>query len=668
MNSRYYRMSLSFLALATALAALPAMAQPDTAGIGILPGGPRFANMFTDHAVLQRGEAVHVWGTASPSHHLVIAIADQKIAVTSDAGGNWSAQLRPLAAGGPYTLTLSDGTDQAVVNDVKVGDVFLCSGQSNMEFPVKFATNAWSALDGTANDNIRFVNIGHDSQPMPVADLAHPVTWQVAAPETTGDASAVCYYMARALQKEQNVPVGMIDTDWGGTPIESWISAPSLRMDKIYADGVDEVELYGKSQQQAMAGQFAKEEATWDKHDPDAAIHRQWATSDWDDSAWPSFVPTGSWDESGMADLKDFDGIVWFRNTVDLTEDQARTANQLLLGPIDRYDSTWVNGVEVGSGAISWAWREYDVPPGVFKAGRNVIAVRAMNSSEGGGMSGNPKMRGVKTAEGKFIPLPQAWKYHIAAKSELFAVAPAPWVVPTSLTTLYNGMIAPLSGYTVKLAAWYQGESNADHGGQAYQTLLPLMMKDWRQTFHKPDLPFLIVQLTSYGAVATQPGQSNWAELREAQRVSVGNDPHAALVVTVDVGDRTNIHPTQKIVVGDRLARAADSLVYGEPVSPGGPAPVSVTRSGQDLVVAFTDTQGGLRTYSSNEAIGFETCTGVDVCTYATATPKGDTIVLPGANAPGVTSVRYAWADAPYVNLYSADDLPAVPFELPVAP
>ena len=657
---------VTFAVIATLLpaAAAPVIAHAQAPAAS----APRFANIFADHAVLQRGGPVHVWGTATPGHRLVLSIAGQRIPVTSGANGQWSAQLQPLAAGGPYTLTLTDGEDQAAINDVMVGDVFLCSGQSNMEFPVKFATNAWSALDGTANNDIRFVNIEHNSQALPVADLPKPATWNIAAPETTGDASAVCYYMARTLQKEQGVPVGMIDTDWGGTPIESWISAPSLRAEKAYSDRVDEVQLYGKSPQQAQAAQFAKEDLTWNEHDPDAAAHAQWATPDFDDSAWNTVVPTGSWKDSSAADLKTFDGIVWFRTTVDLTEDQARAANKLLLGPIDRYDSTWVNGVEVGSGSISWAWREYEVPPAVFRAGRNVIAVRVMNSEEGGGMSGNPKNRAIKLSDGKAVPLSGPWKYHVAARSDYFAIASAPWVVPSSLTTLYNGMIAPLSGYTVKLAAWYQGESNADHGGRAYQALLPLMMMDWRESFQTPDLPFLIVQLASYGAVATQPGKSNWAELREAQRISVDNDPHAAMVVTVDVGDRTNIHPTQKIVVGERLARAADSLVYGKPVSPGGPEATGVTRSGNDLVVAFKNTQGGLLTYSSNQAIGFEACTAVDVCTYASAVPKGDTVVLAGANQPGVISVRYAWADAPYVNLYSHDDLPAAPFQLEVAP
>ncbi|MBW8881211.1 MAG: glycoside hydrolase family 2, partial [Asticcacaulis sp.] len=239
------------------------------------------------------------------------------------------------------------------------------------------------------------------------------------------------------------------------------------------------------------------------------------------------------------------------------------------------------------------------------------------------------------------------------------------WDVPTSYTTLYNGMIAPLAGYTVKLAAWYQGEANAG-AAKEYQTLLPLMMNDWRKVWGQPDMPFVVAQLTAFGSISTQPGPSGWAELREAQALAVKSDPHAGLAVTIDVGDRTDIHPTQKTVVGNRLARAARAVAYGQPVTPSGPEATSVARSGSDLVISFKNTNGGLRSYSSDTAIGFEVCTGGDTCKYAIAVPSGDTVVLKGANAPEVTSVRYAWSDAPYVNLYSADDLPAGPFRLDV--
>jgi len=232
-------------------------------------------------------------------------------------------------------------------------------------------------------------------------------------------------------------------------------------------------------------------------------------------------------------------------------------------------------------------------------------------------------------------------------------------------------MIAPLVGYKFKLVAWYQGEANAGEdaanpgGPQEYRTLLPLLMRDWRQRFGQPALPFLVVQLTSFNSVAKVPGDSGWAELRAAQADTVARDPHAGLAVTLDVGDRFDIHPTQKTIVGERLARAARAVAYGEKTAPGSPTAVSARRAGSDIVIAYKDTGGGLVTYSADRAIGFEVCAG-KTCRYADARVNGDTVVLAGAGTPDVTRVRYAWADAPFVNLFGGDDLPAAPFQLDV--
>lgn len=626
---------------------------------------PKFARIFGDHAVLQRGTSANVWGTAAPAQAVTVSLDGQSVTATADAKGKWRAALSGLKPGGPYTLTAAAGGATATLNDVMVGDVFLCGGQSNMQFPAKLATGAWGEIGGSANARMRFIKIENDTEPLPLDDLKTPAAWKVAGPETTGDISAVCYYMAKALQKDQNVPVGFIDSDWGGTTIQGWISAGSLRNVPGYAKGVDLVAAYGVDPGKAMAQQGEAQEAWWDARDPTMKAQRAWISPKFNDSAWPSLTPTSSWKDTGLADFKDFDGVAWFRTTVTLTEAQAKTANELTLGPIDTYDTTWINGVRVGGGAMSWMWRDYKVPAGAFKAGPNVIVIRVLSGGNGnGGLTGQVQYRGVKTSDGQYIPLDAPWKYKVTTRMKGQSIPPSPWDVPTSYNTLYNGMIAPLAGYSVKLAAWYQGEANAG-AAKEYQMLLPLMMNDWRKSFGQPDMPFVVAQLSSFGSVSTQPGPSGWAELREAQALAVKGDPHAGLAVTIDVGDRTDIHPTQKTVVGNRLARAARAVAYGEAVTPGGPEAIGVARSGSDLVVSFKNTNGGLRSYSSDTAIGFEVCAG-DACKFAVAWPTGDTVVLKGANAPEVTSVRYAWSDAPYVNLYSADDLPAVPFRLDV--
>ncbi len=620
---------------------------------------PRFANVFSDHAVVQRGQAINLWGRAAPSAALTVSLNGQSVNAKADAAGKWRVALPAMTAGGPYTLTVADGAATTTLNDIMVGDVVMCGGQSNMQFPARLSTGAWSGIGASANNNLRFILVQNESEPLPLDELKTAATWKVVGPDTVGEASAVCHEMAMVLQKDQGVAIGMIDSYWGGTTIQGWISDPTLRTLPAYAPGLDAVKLLGRDHAGAMAGQSKLEETWWDAHDPANKANRAFAAPGFDDSKWPSLNATGSWKDAGPAELKDFDGVVWLRTSVTLTADQAAKANELLLGPADTYDTTWVNGTYVGSSGMSWLWRDYTVAPGVFKAGTNSIVMRILGS---GGLTGQAANRFIKMSDGQAVPVPSVWKYKAGMRAKGLSLPAAPWAIPTSLSTLYNGMIAPFAGYHVKLAAWYQGEANTGAAAE-YRTLLPMLMGDWRKSFDTPNLPFVVAQLSSFGPVSTQPGKSDWADLRESQRLAVDGDPHAGLAVTIDVGDRTDIHPTQKVVVGGRLARAARSVAYGEAVSRGGPEATSVARSGTDLVISFRDTNGGLRAYSSDTAIGFEACAG-EVCHYVAGTLSGDTIVLKGAGTADVTRVRYAWSDAPYVNLYSADDLPAVPFQL----
>jgi hypothetical protein len=623
---------------------------------------PAFAGIFGDHAVLQRGVPLTVWGTAAPGQGLTVSLGGQTAEANAGADGRWRVTMPAMTAGGPHTLSVAGSSGGTTLKDIMIGDVYLCGGQSNMAFPARLSTGAWP--DFPANPDLRFINIQLASEAAVQDDLKRPVEWKVVSPKTAGEASAVCYYMARTLQQTQKVPVGFIASTWGGTTIQGWIGASSLKTLPAYAKGLEALADMASNPPKAMADEARRHEQWWDAHDPQAKAQRAWSLPGFDDAAWPSMTPAGSWKNAGIAALADFDGAAWFRTSVTLDEAQARAANAVQLGPIDTYDSTWVNGVRVGGGSTAWVWREYAVPAGVFKPGRNVIAIRVLSGGTGGGLTGQPEKRGIKTSDGQFIALSAPWKYKLGMRSKGLSIPPAPWDIPTSLSTLHNAMIAPLAGYKFKLAAWYQGESNTD-AAKEYETLLPLLIADWRKTFAQPELPFLVVQLSSFGSVATKPGPSNWAQLREAQARTVRNDRHAGLAVTIDVGDRTDVHPPQKAVVGERLALAARALAYGEAIAPGGPEAVGVTRAGDDLVVKFKNTGGGLRTYSAGHAIGFEACAGA-ACQYVLAVAQGDTVTLKGGNLPGTTHVRYAWADAPYVNLYSSEDLPAAPFEMEV--
>jgi hypothetical protein len=657
---RHWRQSLLKQAVAAGLAAAAlATGMPS----GAAAQAPAFAGMFSDHAVLQRGQPIDVWGKAPASAVVTVSFNGKTEKATADGSGRWRVRLPAMQAGGPYVLTAATQDGSATLNDILVGDVLLCGGQSNMELAMANATNAPLDIPFGGSPNLRFVNIARDTSAARRDEFTAAPQWQVTGPQTTAQASAVCFHMARSLQRRYNIPVGFVNASWGGSAIESWISAPALRKLPAYGPGLDVLEAYAGDVAAGMRAEEARQEAWWDKLDPAAAAQRAWAKAEFNDAGWPDIEPGVRWGESGVAALKEHRGVVWFRTTVELTAQQAEAASQLLLGQVATSDTAWVNGVRVGSGNAWWAGREYAVPKGVLKPGKNVIALRVLDEGNGGGLLGPADQRVLRTADGTRITLPARWKYQPGSHVSAVQMS-APWEPPGSLATLYNGMIAPLQGYKFKLAAWYQGEANAG-AAQEYRTLLPMLFADWRKTLGQPDLPFMVAQLTSFGSVATKPGKSSWAELRLAQTLAVRNDKHAGLAVTFDFGDRSDIHPGQKTIVGERLARAARAVAYGEKITPGGPEAVSASRNGGDIVIRFANTNGGLRTYSSDMAIGFEACAR-DACRYAPATVEGDTVRLKGAAADGTSKVRYAWADAPFINLFSADDLPANGFELDV--
>lgn len=631
----------------------PALAQSTT---------PSFANIFADHAVVQRDRPITVWGTATPGETVTVRLGERSVTAVAAKDRRWRATLPAMPAGGPYVLSVGGaaGAPAQQISDVLIGDVFLCGGQSNMEFQVRHATGL-EVVPSSNDAQLRFTTIPDVSVPAPAADLPERVEWKAVSPETVGDASAVCYFMARSLRTTEQVPMGFIASEWGGTRIESWISAPSLGKLPGFADRLATVATYGSDPAAAVAREGARREAVWDGIDPAAKKERAFRAAAFDDRGWATLPADDG--QLPAADRAGLEGVVWLRTTVDLTPEQAAAARRVQLGPIGTFDETYINGRYVGGGSVDWVWRNYEFPAGTLRAGRNVIAVRVVGA-KGRMAITHTANRTIALSDGAMVPLNGPWRYHIGSSIKNAQVAPAPWEVPNSLTTLYNGMIAPLSGYGLKLAAWYQGESNTGEAA-AYRGLLTNLMADWRQTFAQPDLPFFVVQLTAYGKPQTVPVDSGWAALRQAEAEAVAADANAGLTVTLDVGDRFDIHPAQKKIVGERLARLARVVAYRHPGFRSGPEAAEAVRQGGDIVVRFRNVTGGLQRYGGASAIGFERCAGT-TCGFVDGTVQGDKVVLPGANRPGVTTIRYAWSDAPFVNLFDGADLPAAPFTLPV--
>ena len=615
--------------------------------------------IFQDHAVLQRDQTIRVWGESSAGDRIKVSIGAHTAPARADATGHWQAQLPPMHAGGPYTLSVSaqSGATQTI-GDILVGDVYLCSGQSNMELPVAQTLNHAAEIAASANDRIRLLTVAHANTPAPLAHFSAPVAWTVAGPGTIGDFSAVCYYFARELQKSVPVPIGLIHASWGGSRIEPWISEQGLRQLGGFDPALALLRLYARD---AKAGNDRLGES-WEQWWHSLATSTPWkeAGGDWREVP----LPMRDWKTWGVPALERHDGMVWFRRNVTLTATQASSAATLMLGGIDKVDETWVNGKPVGNSFGYGTERPYELPPGTLHAGDNGIVVNVSSGCCAAGMYGPPEHMGLRLADGNTISLAGQWRYQFVPENMGFPPR-APWQSVGGLTSIYNAMIAPLGAYGLRGILWYQGESNTEDAAQ-YQALLQALMRDWRRQF-AADLPYLVVELPNFGAITAGPTASGWANLREAQRRAVLNDAHAALAVTIDVGDPHQLHPPDKQSVGTRLARAARHLIYGDSVSPSGPVPRAAMHEGAGVVVKFEGVEDGLVAYSSNRPTAFELC-AIDQssCRFVDAALQRDRVVLDASSIAKPTRVRFCWGDAPICNLHDGSGLPAGPFEIDI--
>ncbi len=653
-RSRARKAFLATLVLA-AVASLPCTAQHSA---------PLLSPIFQDHAVLQRDAPIRVWGTAAPGETVTVAMAGAVARADADGEGNWSAQLPAMAPGGPYRL-IAQSTGGAVqtVADVVVGDVFLCSGQSNMELPVQRTLDAPAEIRSAANERIRMLEVGRAASAAPLSAFPNPVEWEVASPETVADWSATCYYFARELQRRVDVPIGLIHSSWGGSKISAWMSAEALSAVDGYETLLPLLRLYAEDRRAAQRAFGEQWEAWWRGATGDDAGAEPWQPEA--GARWP-LAPAGlgDWKEWGDAELRGFYGMVWFRATVELTAAQAEQDAVLVLGAIDEIDQTWINGRVVGN-TFGWGTeRIYAIPADLLREGENVVVVNVLNTYGTGGMLGGPEQRALIAGNGDRLPL-DAWRYR-KATADAGSPPRTPWESIGGLSTLHNAMVAPLRDYGLKGVVWYQGESDTGEPG-AYRDRLRALVAQWRAQFGA-DLPVLVVQLANYGMPPTTPTESGWAALREAPRLVARHDPRVGLAVAIDTGSAYDIHPPNKQEVGRRLARAARNVIYGEAVAPSGPVPARATREGDAVAVAFEDVHGALTARGHAAPIGFELCGSErESCRYADAQIDGTRVLLRAEGARDVVRVRYCWADGPICTLYDESGLPAGPFELPVS-
>ena len=628
---------------------------------GTAAAKPFLHPLFTDHMVFQRGIKAPVWGWTQPGKKVTVGMDGKSATAVAGPDGKWMAALGPFTAGGPYTLTVK-GPEQAKIQDVLIGDVWICSGQSNMEMGIGNVYNAKDEIAKAVNSKIRLFTVPKKVAGEPQETIASH--WDVCTPETVaaggwGGFSAVGYFFGQHLQETQHVPIGLIHTSWGGTIAEAWTSASALRTMPDFVPQVDAVEKT-YAEMKKGAGDLDKMFADWyTKNDPGTA--QKWGETDFDAANWKTMKLPTSWE---LAGLPDYDGIVWFRKEFDLPAAFVGKGLTLHLGPIDDDDTTYVNGVQVGATRGYNIDRVYTVPASALKAGRNVIAVRVLDTGGVGGINGTPDKMFVATAGsvGQSFSLAGDWKYQDSAPLAKTTSVPVQTTDNPNVTTvLYNGMIAPLLPYGIKGAIWYQGESNAGRAMQ-YRTLLPTMIKDWRSRFGVGEFPFFIVQLANFMPVVDQPVQSGWAELREAQLLTAENLPKTGIAVALDIGDATDIHPKNKQEVGRRLGLAADAIAYGSKSEYSGPHYRSMKIEGDKIRLTFDHVGGGLMAKGEGTLKGFAIAGSDGHFELADAKIDGDTIIVSSPKVPNPTAVRYAWANNPVSNFVNKAGLPASSF------
>ncbi|EGK02495.1 sialate O-acetylesterase [Dysgonomonas gadei] len=617
----------------------------------VLHAEVKLPRIFSDNMVLQRDKPIKIWGWADKNETVEVSFLDQQKKVKADKNGNWTILLTPVSHGGPYTMQVKGKNNSITFQNILIGEVWLCSGQSNMEWQVKSSMNAKSEISNADFPQIRSFNVVKDLDMKPKSDLKG--SWEVCSPATVGDFSAVAYFFARKLYQELNVPIGIINSSWGGTDIETWTSPESFsKLGDIFKERYKALNItdFDKFAKESEEGKKAFTQAMLN----DPGVAESWFNPTLNTSTWKKMQVPKLWD----GELGSVDGILWFRYALTLPESVEGKSGTIRLGPIDDNDVTWINGIKVGETNGYNINRSYAVPANVLKAGQNIITVKIVDNAGGGGLYGKPEDLTLD-AGGKSYPLAGEWLYKVAVSNKAFNYVEFSPNMYSSL--LYNAMINPIIQYPIKGAIWYQGENNA---GQAYnyRTLFPNMITDWRTKWGY-EFPFYWVQLANFMAKDDVPQDSDWAELREAQSMTLSLPKTGEAVIT-DIGEANDIHPRNKQDVGLRLALNALNKDYGKTdIIYSGPTFKSMEVDGDKAIISFNNIGKGLKSTSKYGYIeGFAIAGADNKFVWAKAYIEGDKVIVYSDNISKPVSVRYSWSNNPDVNLFNSEGLPAAPF------
>ncbi len=618
-------------------------------------GQVRLARLFSDHAVLQRRQPVPVWGWAKPGEAVRATLAGQTQQAKADATGKWTVKFAPMEAGGPYELAVTAKSGKAGATDLLVGEVWLCSGQSNMEWPVRQANNFPAERRNANFPQIRHFRVDHELALTPQTELKAG-DWKVCSSETVGDFTAVGFFFARELTQKLNIPIGLVHSSWGGSQVEGWISQEGMMSNDELREPARHLPTTWTQADSLIDGKLRQELLKGGNLNPTVADERQYINPAYDYSAWRKADPMGQWEWKNMYGIR---GQGYMTCQVDIPAEMAAGPTTLALAENDSPNQIYINGKLVSEGVLKGV-RKITVPANTWQAGPNRLLMKLGNATTpawfGIGLQGSASDLYVENAEQR-IALPSGWQI-IPAFAEPHHYTR---FMNNVATSIYNSMIKPLIPFAMQGVLWYQGETNAGRAYQ-YRQSFPLLINDWRRLWGR-DLSFYFVQLASFGPNQSSNQGSDWAELREAQTMTL-QLPKTGMAVTIDVGNPRDIHPTNKQDVGHRLSLNALKLDYGQAIEYSSPLYESVKVNGATATVTFKHTANGLIAKDKFGYLrGFEMAGDDHVFYYAQATINGNQVTVSSPAVPKPVAVRYAWSNAPIdANLFNSEGLPASPF------
>lgn len=615
-----------------------------------------------DGMVLQRNVAIPIWGWANPAENILIEFKGKVYNAKTNTQGKWELKLDQQTTGGSFNMLIKGESEEINIKNILIGDVWVCSGQSNMYMKIKDLGDAYTLKDDDNISQIRSIEVAKVTSFAKEANFKS-IGWREATTMHLPAFSAVAYFFAKELYQQNKIPIGLISTSWGGTKAEAWLSLDGLKEFPHYVNRFHNVK--DPSFRETVLQKEKDELNAWQQKvrslDKGFQSAKNWSAIDFDDTQWKRIILPNYWEK--QLELKNFDGVVWFRKEIELTKADLGRRSTLFLSYIDELDSTYVNGKLVGATYGRNNIRKYAVAEDLLVEGKNVITVRVADWGGPGGFAKGPD--GLKIVVGeKSFSLNNEWAYRESLSLKEMPKFPVAdkIVLQYEPSLLFNAMIAPLTDYAIKGVIWYQGESNTDKATE-YSTLFPTLIKDWRKQWKQGDFPFLYVQLPNYGAYHPSAQSSNWANLREAQLKTLSL-PNTGMAVTIDVGEANDLHPKNKWDIGKRLAIAAQKIAYGNSKTVySGPIYKEMKIVGSLAKINFNHIGSGLAVKGGELLQGFFIAGEDGVFVQANARIVQNEVVVWHNTVPKPVAVRYAWQDNPErSNLMNKEGLLASPF------